>query len=265
MRGAQKGTADRRVDPPAAIVRLAFPRLRPELRAYLHAERADAREHQLRTRKRRRLLAITVCRLAHQRRKAGLSAGKALKNCALPVDQLVELFEQQHGYRPARSTIQEDLRALFGGYHAGILPQRLGTYHGKTIILSPGFTYDLRVIAITLSRHGRLLLQWLRTELSKCTPTYPSCGSKHIGPISEGERVDRRVRGALEWAISHAEGQRNNVGNVLAWVLRREIGLERHEVEAVMDKYQQHVEWWASPSYTRREAMATVRSVFRRG
>lgn len=76
--------------------------------------------------------------------------------------------------------------------------------------------------------------------------------------------VEQVVGGLLEWAILHAEGQRNNIGNWLAWRCRAK-GLDTHEVEDVMDHYQEAVCWLASHPYTHREAMSTVRSVFRRG
>lgn len=251
MHPAPKGCADR-VD--------LFRRLRPELRAYVEADRADKNVRRD-ARRMRRLLAVTIAYKAERYASRGLPPKLALTRCALSAEQLRHDYQRDHGGPlPAKSTIQGHLKALFAGHCADVLPARWD--ERRQVMLSPGYTYDLRVLALTLGRHGRGLLTWLRRQLHTYTHNRFS-GSKHIGPTSDRERMERRARGALEWAISAAEGRRNNVGFRLA-ALCRDIGLDQIEVERVLESYQEAVEWSGAHPYTRREALSTVRCAFRR-
>jgi hypothetical protein len=73
----------------------------------------------------------------------------------------------------------------------------------------------------------------------------------------------RRANGSLNWAIKHAtEGHRNEIGAWLAWRCRL-VGLTATETRAVLIAYQQGVTIGVRP-YKVREALTTVRSMFRR-
>jgi hypothetical protein len=80
-----------------------------------------------------------------------------------------------------------------------------------------------------------------------------------------GMAPKRRIEGCRKWASRHAKaGERNHIGH---WLARRcrDCGLSLTEAQAVVQEYRDSVPQPRSrPAYTLREAMATLRSVYRR-
>lgn len=77
-----------------------------------------------------------------------------------------------------------------------------------------------------------------------------------------GIRLERLMRGAVNWAIRNAyEGNRNGIGKRLMWMCTKQ-GLTEDQATQQMRAYQKVVRW-SGHEYTWTEARATVRSHYR--
>lgn len=194
----------------------------------------------------------------------GLSYERAVSNAALGTDALHALLVKAR-VDISRSSVYRRVREI--AEPVGRMPShRVGPF----IVKGGAATFDLRRIP---GKRAKERLGFLR-EYAHAVNTLRKRGSagnaarllaSRRGSSSFSvNRPQRRAAGMLRWALLHADGQRNNVGNVLAWRCR-EFGLDQPDVETVMERYQAEVCGLGSHPYTRPEAMATVRSVFRRG
>ena len=209
----------------------------------------------------REAIAVVIAELTVEKR---LPLQTALTNAALG-NRVHEVFTELGGEASER-TIRNDIRELLGP-PVGQMPDQFRAAAPDIPIkvrCRGARTFNLQAIPDLRLRHRLLLrirkliplLIRVRSGVSRPLPPSARC-------LTANRRA-RRVAGALNRAIGVADGQRNKVGNWLAWRLRR-LGLARHEAEEVMERYQQEVAGLARPSYTRSEAMATVRSVFKHG
>jgi hypothetical protein len=114
---------------------------------------------------------------------------------------------------------------------------------------SGSFTYRLRVIFRQIGDLAARVLSYLQSNA-----TY--------GGIAPKRRIER----CLRWAGRHAKaGERNHIGH---WLARRcsDCGLDYAEAQTVMKEYRGSVPQPSSrPAYSLREAIVTLRSVYRRG
>lgn len=216
-------------------------------------------------------IAQVVAELAVKKR---LPLETALTNAALG-NRVHEVFTENGGTACER-TVRDDIRELLGE-PVGQMPDQLRELfpgaRGPFQVKQRGAnTYS--VLAIADEKLRKRLLRRIHARIARIarlTRGRVSCiGVTACSPSPYGagrltaNALERRVSRALAWAIGYAEGQRNNVGNWLAWRCRR-LGLDRHEVEAVMQDYQQEVCGLGDHRYTWAEARATVRSVFLHG
>lgn len=211
-------------------------------------------------------VAVTVAELTV---KKLLPLETALTNAALG-NRVHEVFTSCGG-RACERTVRDDIRELLGG-PVGQMPDQLREIADCPLKVKQRGANTYSVLAIGDDKLRGRLLRRIRTLIalfarltrrvncvsSSACPASP-CGASRLTASS----LERRVGRALEWAIGHAEGRRNNVGNWLAWRCSR-LGLDQHDVESVMEQYQQEVCGLGDHRYPRSEAMATVRSVFRR-
>jgi hypothetical protein len=173
----------------------------------------------------------------------------------------------EEGVAVSRSTLHTDLRELLGEPIAQMVrrPMRLD---GVVWWVRRGANiYDLA--QAPANRGGRLFRLVLRRIHELLHQRSSGTGGRDslsgTGRLSPS-LVDRRVQGALEKAILVAPGQRNTVGNWLAWRCRS-LELGQYEVEGVMRRFVDAVGWWAGGDgrpYTLRDALATVRCLFRK-
>lgn len=211
----------------------------------------------------RNAAAVAVARFAVQKR---LPLEKALTNAALGTN-LIHSILATAGIKISRRTVHTRLAELYDS-PVGEMPAHL---HEAAPDISfkvwwkGANTYNLRN---DRTKQGMRLLLRIRDLIAAYARTGSGVGGSSPSPLGprrlRANRLDRRVSGALDWAVGHAEGRRNNLGNWLAWRCRS-LGLAQHDVEEVMERYQREVCGLGSHPYTRREATATMRSVFRRG
>ena len=206
--------------------------------------------------------------------KKGLPLETGLTNAALG-NRVYDLYVK-HGGKACERTVRDDIRELFGepvgrmpeqlvelfpGARGPFLVQRRGanTYSVLAIADDKLRTRLLRRVHALIEQFARLT----RTRVNAITTGRSAPPFASRGSLTANE-LNRSVSRALERAIGDAEGRRNNVGHRLAWRCRY-LGLDQSEVDQVMEQYQEEVCGLGSHPYTRREAMATLRSVFRRG
>ena len=210
---------------------------------------------------------IVIAKLAVTK---GLSLETALTNAALG-NQVHEVFTANGGQGSER-TIRNDIRDLLGA-PVDRMPDQLraipdcplkvwqrgaNTYNLLAVQDEKLRKRLLRRIHALISLFARLTRSSARSSGSSAPPSLPAqCRLT-------ANTVGRKVSRALERALGDAEGQRNNVGHRLAWRCRY-LGLDQAEVEREMERYQGRVCALGPDPYTRREAMATVRSVFKHG
>jgi hypothetical protein len=208
MYSRQKGAADRRI-------------------AARHARAAEA-------------IAIVVAELAVKKR---LPLEKALTNAALG-NRVHAVFAAKGG-KGCERTVRDDIRELLPTL--GQMPDQLVELfpgaHGPFQVTRRGAnTYSVLAIKDEKLR-GHLLRRihiWIALLARRV-----NCASSSAWPASPHARcrltanaLERSLSRALDRAIGNAEGRRNNIGHRLAWRCRY-LGLDLHEVEAVMEQYQQ--------------------------
>jgi hypothetical protein len=209
------------------------------------------------------------CRKARERvtnpdGRKRLSLDLAVRSLAVGTDQVRASLRSG-----SRDTVHTRIGEAFG-QPVGRLPFRRV---GGLRVRGGANLYDLRTAAAT-SPHARRELRRLiyharisgaphsaGRKFQKSTQSLepsPSC----LSPI----RVERRVAGALRWALKRVKVDglsRENVGYRLAWTLRH-IGLDAYEVERAMEPYWQEVRRLRSPEYGWSDVVGSVRRVFRR-
>ena len=202
---------------------------------------------------------------------AGVPYEKAVENAALGTHRTHEILTQA-GVEISRRTVHTRLGELYGApvgrmpahlhQAAPDLPLKVWWLGANTYNLYRDRSRRGERLLASLGRYAQRVQRWTSAR-ARAFSLRSDIYYSDDGVALRANLVEQIVGGLLEWAISHAEGQRNNLGNWLAWRCRAK-GLERDEVHEVMDRYQQEVCWLGTHPYTRHEAMATVRSVFRR-
>jgi hypothetical protein len=230
------------------------------------APAASAAQRRIDARHTRLLEAIAIT-IAELTLKKGLPLETALTNAALG-NRVHEVFIA-YGGKGCERTVRDDIREILGppvGQMSDHLREAAADVPLK-VLCRGARTYSVLGVKDATVRK-RLLWRIHAITALFARLTRSSAGSSSPSPSGSrrltANTLERRVSGALEWALGHAEGQRNNLGNWLAWRCRK-IGLAQHEVEAVMERYQGEVCGLGPDPYSRRDAMATVRSVFRCG
>jgi hypothetical protein len=203
---------------------------------------------------------------------AGVPFDKAVDNAALGSLRIHEILAAR-GAKISRRTVHTRLNDLYGS-PVGQMPAHLRDFSSDMplkVLWIGANTYSLyrdrsrtgqRLIA-SLGRHARARQRWVPASACLVRLRRDNYYCSNRGVVLRANLVEQIVGGLLVWAVSHAEGQRNNIGNWLSWRCRAK-GLDRDEVEEVIERYQEEVCWLGSHPYTRREAIATVRSAFRR-
>lgn len=150
---------------------------------------------------------------------------------------------RKRGVHASENTIRDDLGQPVG---------RLAKPAAGQPKYKCALTYDLTRLAQRFGRYGqRLLADLVLWALSRSDSALSSSSSP-------------RARGYLKWALENVRwGVRSMMGNRLAWACATQFGLPEAETVAVMIEYQARVPQPAGKPYTPREAMATVRSVYR--
>jgi hypothetical protein len=213
-------------------------------------------------------IAIAVAELTVKKR---LPLETALTNAALG-NRVHEVFTAKGG-KGCERTVRDDIRELLGA-PVGQMPVQLrelfpGARGPFQVTQRGANTYNVLAIEDNKLRERlRRRIHALIALIARLTRGRVNCIGGSATPPSPhaqcrltANALERHLHRALERAIGDAEGQRNNVGHRLAWRCRY-LGLDQHEVEAVMEQYQQEVRGLAPHPYTSSEAMATVRSVF---
>lgn len=211
-------------------------------------------------------IAIVVAELAVKKR---LPLETALTNAALG-NRVHEVFTA-YGGKGCERTIRDDIQELLGP-PVGQMPDQLREIADCPLKVKQRGANTYNVLAIEDTKLRKRLLRRIHAVIAlfaRLTRSRVKCGSgsapspsTHAPCRLTANTLEQRLAGALERAIDVAEGQRNNIGHRLAWRCRY-LGLDKHEAEGVMERYQQEVRSLGSHAYTRMEAMATVRSVFK--
>jgi hypothetical protein len=218
-------------------------------------------------------IAVVVAELTVRKR---LPLETALTNAALG-NRVHEVFTANGG-KGCERTVRDDIRELLGG-PAGQMPDQLrelfpGARGPFQVKQRGASTFNLLAVADDKLRKRLLwrihaliaLFARLTRRRVNCNGVTARSPSTHAQCRLTANALERSVSRALDRAIGDAEGQRNNVGYRLAWRCRY-LGLDQHEVEAVMQRYQQEIGCWPGGDgqrYMWPEARATVRSVFLR-
>jgi hypothetical protein len=173
------------------------------------------------------------------------------------ISRLGDIYGSPVGQMPAQRPVDADARTFD---FDTATPWRL-TLKEVPYGWRGAYLYDLRRDHTDAGRQVLVRL-W---RLARNSDTRTSRASRNSPTSFHGSHLRlKRVAGLLDSAMRHAEGHRNEVGNWLAKRCR-EVGLDPGEVEKVVTDYQRAVEWFGTHRYTLGEALATVRSVFRKG
>jgi hypothetical protein len=239
----------------------------------MRSRQKGAADRRIAARRERVLAAIEVV-VAELAVKKRLPLERALTNAALG-NRVHEVFVAGGG-KGCERTVRDDIRGLLGS-PVGQMPDQLREVfpgaRGPFRVKQRGAnTYS--VLAVADNKLRKRLLRRIHARIAlfaRVTRSRVNCNAggarspfHHAQCRLTANALERSVCRALERAIGDAEGRRNNVGHRLA-VRCRYIGLDQHDVEGVIEHYQEEVCALGSHPYTRREAMATVRSVFRHG
>jgi hypothetical protein len=192
--------------------------------------------------RRQRQIARVVFEIARGHARKGYSPEMVIWNLAIGADD-VQRRLRKHGVHASPNTIREDL-----GPAIGRMP--------KAADGQPAYkrarTFNLDLVAEQLGDYGKRLLAEFIEWADSRTHTALSASSSP------------RASGYLKWAVENVhEGVRSTVGNRMAWACATKFGLSEAETARLMTEYQARVNRGRQP-YSLREAMATVRSVYRR-
>ncbi len=190
-----------------------------------------------------------VFEIAREHVRKGHSQELAFNSLAIGAADMQRRLRHR-GIHASENTIRSDL-----GEAAGQLPRAaFGELHFKRAL-----TYSLVALAQRFGTYGVRLLGDFAGWAFGFGSTPPSPMNSALSASS-----NLRVRGYLKWAVEHAcEGVRSAIGNRLAWACATQFGLPESETAKVMTEYQTCVPRGRHP-YAPREAIATLRSVYRR-
>jgi hypothetical protein len=179
--------------------------------------------------------------------RKGYSLKMALTNLALGADALRPRLAKR-GVHVSANTLRADLGQPVGQLVKPAPGQRFGDQRPYKRAL----TYNLIEMSQRFGHLGqRLLSEFVLWAFERTDSALSSSSSP-------------RARGYLKWAVENAyEGVRSTVGNRLAWACATKFWLPEVETMKIMTAYLGQVDRGSRP-YTPREAMATVRSVYRR-
>jgi hypothetical protein len=192
--------------------------------------------------RRQRQVARVVFEIARGHARKRYSPEMVIFNLAIGADD-VQRRLRKHGVHASPNTIREDLGPATG---------RMAKAADGQPAYKRARTFNLTLVAERFGDYGkRLLAEFIEWADSRTHSALSASSSP-------------RASGYLKWAVENVhEGVRSTVGNRMAWACATKFGLSEAETARLMTEYQEAVDLPAN-RYLPREAMVTVRSVYRR-